>query len=76
MKRNIVQFWLLHVDGKFSDRLRAALERGNTPDVDSVENDFDGDKKCGIDNVQKRKSDDQVIAYQKEQEEQNDSNNS
>ncbi len=39
-------------DGKFSDRLRAALERGNTPDTDSVNDAADADKNS-VDNAQK-----------------------
>jgi hypothetical protein len=36
-------------DGRFADRLRAALERGNTPDTDSVNDDGadDDGKKSG-----------------------------
>ncbi len=41
-------------DGKFSDRLRAALERGNTPDTDSVNDAADADKNSA-DNAQKGK---------------------
>ena len=53
-KYNIKCISKTNVDGKFSERLRAALERGNTPDVDSIEAD-DLNKNGSESNIQRGK---------------------